>query len=326
MPRAGHPRAPGRLHRHEIADISAGGRTGLRRGRSQPRLGGGAGPRLRRDRRRDLLLRNGQRGPLAVQRPFFPEGPRVCHVYAAAPARRAGGRRSPADRRRGRRRRARADHHAGRHQVYRSAGPTARQRAPVRVAGGGALEWLPQETILFDGAIADAATRVDLGAGAPLHRPRPGLLRPAGARRALRARALPPAPRAVARRASAVLERGDFDGGGADARARWGLGGAPVMGTLAGRARARRRARGVAAAARAGARRCPRRPGRGHPSSTARAPSLAVLPLRGRAAPSAARASCARPGRAAAAAAGTRRRSPRASGPPDTERQGAPWS
>ena len=47
---------------------------------------------------------------------------------------------------------------------YRSAGPWASQKLCFDV--GGSLEWLPQETIVFDGALADIACEVNLGADA----------------------------------------------------------------------------------------------------------------------------------------------------------------
>jgi urease accessory protein len=47
-------------------------------------------------------------------------------------------------------------------RLYRSGGPPAEVRQRFRVAAGGALEWLPQETIWFDGALARVTTQVDL--------------------------------------------------------------------------------------------------------------------------------------------------------------------
>jgi urease accessory protein len=51
-------------------------------------------------------------------------------------------------------------------KVYRSDGRRASQRQCLSVAGGGALEWLPQETIVFDGARFDMDTSVVLEPGA----------------------------------------------------------------------------------------------------------------------------------------------------------------
>jgi urease accessory protein len=47
---------------------------------------------------------------------------------------------------------------------YRSGGPEASQRLELTVEEGAALEWLPQETIVFDGARARMETRVRLAA------------------------------------------------------------------------------------------------------------------------------------------------------------------
>lgn len=45
-------------------------------------------------------------------------------------------------------------------KVYRSAGRAARMRAALTARGGAALEWLPQATILFDGAMLDRETTI----------------------------------------------------------------------------------------------------------------------------------------------------------------------
>ena len=51
-------------------------------------------------------------------------------------------------------------------KIYRSDGRRAAQRHRLFVASGAVLEWLPQETIVFDGALIDLDTRVDLEPGA----------------------------------------------------------------------------------------------------------------------------------------------------------------
>ncbi|MGE0386868.1 MAG: urease accessory protein UreD [Gammaproteobacteria bacterium] len=112
------------------------------------------------------LARRAHSGPLAVQRPFHPEGPDVCHVYLLhPPAGIVGGDRLDID----------AQVDPGAHvllttpaatRFYRSAGAEAQLLQNVRVAAGATLEWLPQETILFDGAIARLCTRIDCEPGA----------------------------------------------------------------------------------------------------------------------------------------------------------------
>lgn len=51
-------------------------------------------------------------------------------------------------------------------RAYRASFGTARVRVEMTVGAGGFLEWLPQETILFDGAALDRQTTVRLGPGA----------------------------------------------------------------------------------------------------------------------------------------------------------------
>lgn len=53
-------------------------------------------------------------------------------------------------------------------KVYRSLGPATRMDAEIGVGPGATLEWLPQETILFDGARFDRRLGVRLDAGARL--------------------------------------------------------------------------------------------------------------------------------------------------------------
>jgi urease accessory protein len=169
-----------------------------------------------------------------VQRPFFPEGPDVCHVYVLHPPGGIVG---------GDRLRVTADVDAGAHallttpaatKVYRTAGPRALVENRLRAAGGGVVEWLPQETILFDGCDVVLDTRVDLAPGAaflgldvvcfglPARREDGGFARG-------RARVGFEVWRDGA---PVVVERGRFDGDAPTHAAAWGLGGAPVMGTL----------------------------------------------------------------------------------------------
>ncbi len=51
-------------------------------------------------------------------------------------------------------------------RAYRASSGTARVRVDLTVGAGGFLDWLPQETILFDGAALDRRTHLRLGAGA----------------------------------------------------------------------------------------------------------------------------------------------------------------
>jgi urease accessory protein len=51
-------------------------------------------------------------------------------------------------------------------KIYRSNGLEARQSIQIQVAAGACLEWLPQETIVFNGAIYRQNMRVELTPGA----------------------------------------------------------------------------------------------------------------------------------------------------------------
>jgi len=104
------------------------------------------------------------RGPLRVQKALYPEGAAVCQtILLHPPAGIAGG-----------------DHlhisaalaDGARAQIttpgagkwYRSGGPEASQRLDFELGERAVLEWLPQETIVFDGAKAQMETRVRLAA------------------------------------------------------------------------------------------------------------------------------------------------------------------
>jgi urease accessory protein len=51
-------------------------------------------------------------------------------------------------------------------RIYDCAGDTARVSVRSSVGAGGRLDWLPQETIVYDGAALDRRTRIDLSGGA----------------------------------------------------------------------------------------------------------------------------------------------------------------
>ena len=95
-----------------------------------------------------------------VQKPLYPEGEEVCHAIVVHPP---GGIAGGDD--------LRIDVNAGTHAAavlttpgagkwYRSAGPWARQKLSFEVAGS--LEWLPRETIVFNGALAALECEVRL--------------------------------------------------------------------------------------------------------------------------------------------------------------------
>lgn len=175
------------------------------------------------------LARRAHRGPFVVQRPFFPEGREVCHVYLLhPPGGLVGGDELRLDLQVG----------DGAHtlvttpaagKAYRTLGPAARQTQALTVRPGGALEWLPQETILYDGCNLELDTRVDLGTGARFFGAETIVF-------GLPARAEPFA-RGSCRQAfelrrdgvPLLVERGRFDAGAAMQQACWGLAGATVL-------------------------------------------------------------------------------------------------
>lgn len=109
--------------------------------------------------RKTVLAHRSQDGPLLVQKPLYPEGEEVCHaIVVHPPGGIAGGDRLSLE--------AKSDGHAvlttpGAARWYRSAGPWATQHLSFEAAG--TLEWLPRETIVFDGARAALECEVRLG-------------------------------------------------------------------------------------------------------------------------------------------------------------------
>jgi len=110
------------------------------------------------------LVRRRHAGPLVVQRPFHPEADGAAHIYLLhPPGGVAGGDilETTCHLEEG----ARAVLTTpGATKFYRSAKGASRQRTVIDVAAGAVCEFLPQETIIFDGANAQIETRVTLAA------------------------------------------------------------------------------------------------------------------------------------------------------------------
>jgi urease accessory protein len=122
--------------------------------------------RFARRRGGTLIAERRQSGPLTVQRPFYPEADGVCHTYLLHP---------PAGIVGGDELAMRFDLEPDAHALvttpaatrwYFSRGLEARARQHATLADGATLEWLPQETLVFDGAHARLETRIDLAGGA----------------------------------------------------------------------------------------------------------------------------------------------------------------
>jgi urease accessory protein len=111
---------------------------------------------------RTVLARRLHHGPLSVQKSLHPEGDAVCQsVIVHPPGGIVGGDALALSVEIGASARAQLTT-PGAARWYRSAGGTARQSIAVRVHEGAVAEWLPQETIIFDGAIADCEVRIEL--------------------------------------------------------------------------------------------------------------------------------------------------------------------
>src|SRR5258706_70220 len=129
--------------------------------------------RLEFERRegRTVLAKRRHDGPLVVQKPLYPEGGAVCHaILVHPPAGIAGGDELEFSAR------AAEGAHAllttpGAGKWYRSGGAWARQRLEFDAREGACIEWLPQETIVYDGALADIRTAVRVACGGRLLRP-----------------------------------------------------------------------------------------------------------------------------------------------------------
>jgi urease accessory protein len=108
-----------------------------------------------------VLTRRQHSGPLTVQRAFYPEG-NLCHIYLLhPPGGVVAGDRLAID--------IEVDNGAqalittpAAGKFYRSAGPEAKQTVHLSVAPKATLEWLPQETIVFQGAKLVSTMQIEL--------------------------------------------------------------------------------------------------------------------------------------------------------------------
>lgn len=180
---------------------------------------------------RTILAHRAHHGPLMVQKPFYPEG-HPCHVYILhPPGGIVGGDQLDIS----------TKIHPSAHAVlttpaaskfYRSAGIHAKQKQHLHIAKDAALEWLPQETILFSGCYGEISTRVDLSEGARfigwevlcLGRPSCGETFGQGDVRHQFELWRDNQP--------IFIERTRFQGGSPIFNSQWGLVGQPVMGTM----------------------------------------------------------------------------------------------
>ncbi len=171
-------------------------------------------------------------GPLAFQKPLYPEGGRICHgILLHPPAGIAGGDELAFEVRVG------AGAHAllttpGAGKWYRSAGPSGRLEQHIHVGPGGVCEWLPQEAIVFDGACGEMRTSVELDEGAVFLGAEVLVFGRTGAGERFARGHLSLATRIRRGGRSLWLERGRVDGGSALLGSPIGLAGQPVCATL----------------------------------------------------------------------------------------------
>lgn len=115
---------------------------------------------------RSVLAARRHRGPLVVQTPLYPEGDAVCHAIVAHPSGGvAGGEELELSVRAG------PGAHAllttpGAAKWYRTASPWARQRISLDAGESAVLEWLPQETIVFESAAVELEVDIRLAGDA----------------------------------------------------------------------------------------------------------------------------------------------------------------
>ena len=173
---------------------------------------------------RTLLQERRSDGPLVVQKPLYPDGESVCHaIVVHPPGGIAGGDQLGLNVATG------DGAHAllttpGAAKWYRSAGPWAAQSLDFDVRG--TLEWLPRETIVFDGTLAKLETKIVLQEKATfigweilcLGRFARGRLKMA--------------TRVEREGKPLFVEQGEIEGGGRMMRSPAGLGGRSVLGTL----------------------------------------------------------------------------------------------
>jgi len=111
---------------------------------------------------RTVLVGRVHSGPLVVQKALYPEGESICHAVIVHPPGGIAG---------GDRLQLRTQLETGAHALlttpgagkwYKANGHAAQQQLHFSVASNATLEWLPQETIVFDAAQAQMQTRVEL--------------------------------------------------------------------------------------------------------------------------------------------------------------------
>lgn len=181
---------------------------------------------------RTVLAERAHHGPLVVQRALYPEGESVCHaILVHPPAGIAGGDRLALTLELG------AHAHVllttpGAGKWYRSAGAHGELVQRIRVAEGGVCEFLPQESIVYDGALGRLATEVALEGSAVFIGAEMLCLGRTGSGERFTHGELALATRISRDGRPVWLERGVLGGGSTLLEAGVGLDGAPVSASL----------------------------------------------------------------------------------------------
>lgn len=203
------------------------------------------------ERGRARLCRRAHRGPLRVQRPFYPEGDSPLHLYLLhPPGGLVGGDVLDISLSLGPDAAALVTTPAAQ-KIYRSSGQRSRQTVTLHLGPRASLEWLPAESILFDGSQSDQLVRVEVEPGAAVILWDLGCFgRPASD---LRFRCGSFRQRLDLLRQGTLLlsERTDVVGGSPVLSEPWGYGGRPAYGSLSAIPRAPRDAPDLAIALRA---------------------------------------------------------------------------
>jgi urease accessory protein len=169
-------------------------------------------------------------GPLVVQKPFYPEGPQVCHAIVVHPPGGVAGGDELSLHVRNKNGAKALLTTPGAGKWYRTAGPWAKQKLVFAVDGD--LEWLPRETIVFDGARAQLECEVRLGSGARYIGWEIVCLGRTGSGERFLHGNVRLDTRVMKAERLLWLERGQIEGGGALMQSSAGLGGRTVFGTL----------------------------------------------------------------------------------------------
>lgn len=116
--------------------------------------------------KKTILSKNLHFGPLMVQKPFYPESPKVCHIYLLHP---------PGGVVHGDQLKIDANIKSSAHALittpaagkfYRSNGQFASLTQTLKVEDSAFLEWLPQETLLFNASKVHLKTQITLSKNA----------------------------------------------------------------------------------------------------------------------------------------------------------------